>query len=238
MEITEKNNGYFLGYKDNETAIFIDEKNYKEKFQQYINDPDNPKWEKIANAGREYTMNNLTNDQATNELVKIRQYLSPIFFPKKPEIIDPISPFFFDDNKKINCLFSSLNLLKMVLPEMLSYNSIYILFSNFLNELKFSNNWIIHYIFWEMNLLKKIGFDMNLPSNYVARSYNKMITVNIDNENINVPSFMVDKKFDNIDTKSIYYALTFIGKFLKKNILTPNNLNYPISRIKLENYFR
>ncbi|HJO77161.1 MAG TPA: hypothetical protein QF874_00785, partial [Pelagibacteraceae bacterium] len=89
-------------------------------------------------------------------------------------------------------------------------------------------------------LLKKIGFDMNLPSNYVARSYNekKMITVNIDNENINIPSFMVDKKFDNIDTKSIYYALTFIGKFLKKNILSPNNLNYPISRIKLENYFR
>ena len=123
---------------------------------------------------------------------------------------------------------------------MLSYNSIYILFSNFLNELKFSNNWIVHYIFWEMNLLKKIGFDMNLPSNYVARSYNKkkMITVNIDNENINIPSFMVDKNFDNIDTKSIYYALTFIGKFLKKNILTPNNLNYPISRIKLENYFR
>ena len=91
----------------------------------------------------------------------------------KIEIIDPISPFFFDDNKKINCLFSSLNLLKTVLPEMLSYNSIYILFSNFLNELKFSNNWIIHYIFWEMNLLKKIGYDMNLPSNYVNRPCNK-----------------------------------------------------------------
>ena len=158
----------------------------------------------------------------------------------KIEIIDPISPFFFDDNKKINCLFSSLNLLKTVLPEMLSYNSIYILFSNFLNELKFSKNWIVHYIFWEMNLLKKIGFDMNLSSNYVSRSNNKkkMITVNIDNENINVPSFMVDKNLDNIDTKSIYYALTFIGKFLNKNILMPNNLNYPISRIKLENYFR
>jgi DNA repair protein RecO (recombination protein O) len=158
----------------------------------------------------------------------------------KIEIIDPISPFFFDDNKKINCLFSSLNLLKTLLPEMLSYNSIYISFSNFLSELKFSNNWIVHYIFWEMNLLKKIGFDMNLQTNYVTTSYNKkkMITVNIDNENIKVPIFMVDKKFDNIDTKLIYCALTFIGKFLKKNILTPNNLNYPISRIKLENYFR
>ncbi len=81
---------------------------------------------------------------------------------------------------------------------------------------------------------------MNLPSNYLTRSHNKkkMITVNIDNENLNVPCFMVNKKFNKIDTRSIYYALTFIGKFLKKNILTPNNLNYPISRIKLENYFR
>ena len=71
MEITKKNDGYFLGYKDNETAIFIDEKNYKEKFQQYINDPDNPKWEKIANAGREYTMNNLTNNNAVSSLVEL-----------------------------------------------------------------------------------------------------------------------------------------------------------------------
>ena len=158
----------------------------------------------------------------------------------KIEIIDAISPFFFDDNKKLNCLFSSLNLLKTVLPELLSYNSIYVLFSNFLNELKFSNNWIIHYIFWEMNLLREIGFDMNLASNSVSETYSKknMITVNINNEKTNIPSFMVKKKFENIDTKSIYCALKFIGKFLEKNILIPNNLNYPISRKKLESCFR
>ena len=71
MEITEKNNGYFLGYKDNETSVFINEKNYQTKLEEFISDPDNPKWEEIADAGREYTMNNLTNDQATNELVKL-----------------------------------------------------------------------------------------------------------------------------------------------------------------------
>ena len=71
MEITKKNDGYFLGYKDNETSIFINEKNYKEKFQQYLSDPDNPKWEQIANAGREYTMNNLTNDHAVSSLVEL-----------------------------------------------------------------------------------------------------------------------------------------------------------------------
>jgi len=158
----------------------------------------------------------------------------------KIEIIDAISPFFFDDNKKLNCIFSSLNLLKTVLPELLSYNSIYVLFSNFLNELKFSNHWIIHYIFWEMNLLKEIGFDMNLTSNSVSKTYSgkDKITVNIDSEKINIPSFMVEKKFKNIDTKSIYCALKFIGRFLEKNILIPNNLNYPMSRKNLENFFR
>ena len=158
----------------------------------------------------------------------------------KIEIIDAISPFFFEDNKKLNCLFSSLNILKMVLPELLSYNSIYVLFSNFLNELKFNNNWIIHYIFWEINLLREIGFDMNLISNSVSNTYSEknMITVNIDNEKINIPFFLVKKNFENVDTKSIYYALKFIGKFLEKKILIPNNLNYPISRKNLENCFR
>ncbi|MBC8250103.1 MAG: glycosyltransferase family 1 protein [Candidatus Nitrosopelagicus sp.] len=75
MEITKKNDGYFLGYKNNETAIFIDEKNYKDKFEQYISDPNNPKWEEIANAGREYTMKYLTNDTATDELAKLMHEL-------------------------------------------------------------------------------------------------------------------------------------------------------------------
>ena len=158
----------------------------------------------------------------------------------KIEIIEAISPFFFHDNKKLNCLFSSLNLLRTVLPELLSYNSIYVLFSNFLYELKFNNNWIVHYIFWEMNLLREIGFDMNLSSYFVSkRNLEKnMITINIDNEKINIPCFMVEKSFENIDTKTIYCALKLIGKFLEKNILIPNNLNYPTSRKNLENFFR
>ena len=62
----------------------------------------------------------------------------------KIEIIEAISPHFFEDNKKLNCLFLSLNLLKTVLPESQNSNSIYILYSNFLNELKFNNDWIVH----------------------------------------------------------------------------------------------
>lgn len=158
----------------------------------------------------------------------------------KIEIINAISPFFFDDNKKLNCLFSSLDLLKTTLPELLSHNTIYVLFSNFLNELMFNNNWIVHYIFWEINFLKEIGFDMNLKSNLISKNYTKtnMKTVLIDSEKINIPSFMIEHKFENIDTRSIYNALRLIGKFLEKNILIPNNLNYPMPRKNLENFFK
>ena len=76
MEITEKNNGYFLGYKDNETSVFINEKNYQTKLEEFISDPDNPRWEQIANAGREYTMNNLTNDKAVSSLVELMKELT------------------------------------------------------------------------------------------------------------------------------------------------------------------
>ena len=154
--------------------------------------------------------------------------------------MEVISPFFFEDNKRINCLFSSINLLKILLPELQNYSSIYYLFSNFLNELKFNKNWIVHYIFWEMSLLKEIGFDLNLMSSLVsdANTNKKMTTVLIDKEKINIPFFLVEKNFENIDTKSIYSALKFIGKFIEKKTLIPNNLNHPASRKKLESYFK
>ncbi len=75
MEITEKNNGKYLGYKDNETAIFINEKNFKNKFEDYLSDPKNPKWEEIANAGKNYTISELNNDKAVESLIQIMDEL-------------------------------------------------------------------------------------------------------------------------------------------------------------------
>ena len=76
MEITEKNKGELIGYKDGETAIFINKNNYQEKFQEYLNDIDNPKWSKIADAGRDHALNNFTNDKAVSSLIDLMQELS------------------------------------------------------------------------------------------------------------------------------------------------------------------
>ena len=71
MEITGENKGDYLGYVDGETGIFINEDNYEQKFERFLNDPENSKWEKIANAGRNYALENFNNDKAANSLVDL-----------------------------------------------------------------------------------------------------------------------------------------------------------------------
>ena len=71
MEVTDTNYAKDLGFTDNETAIFINEKNYQSKFEEYLSDVNNKKWEEIADSGRKYVLNELTNDHAVNDLVEL-----------------------------------------------------------------------------------------------------------------------------------------------------------------------
>ncbi len=51
-------------------------KNYEKKLSEFISDPKNTKWSEIAENGRKYTMNNLTNDQASDSLVELfKEYI-------------------------------------------------------------------------------------------------------------------------------------------------------------------
>jgi len=76
MEITEENRGNYLGFIDDETAVFIDKENYREKFKEFLTDTENPKWEKIANAGREFAFKNFNNDKAVESLIGIFQKMN------------------------------------------------------------------------------------------------------------------------------------------------------------------
>ena len=71
MEITERNHGAYLGYEDGKSAIFINESNYSEKFQEYLDSQNDPKWERIAREGRRHTLENLSNDNGVAKLVSI-----------------------------------------------------------------------------------------------------------------------------------------------------------------------
>lgn len=74
MEFSKKNlDAEILGFRDYENAIFINEDNYKQKFEEFFSSPDDSKWEKIANKGREHSMNKLNNDKAVELLIDIME---------------------------------------------------------------------------------------------------------------------------------------------------------------------
>ena len=81
------------------------------------------------------------------------------------ELINPISPFFFDDKKRSVCILSATSILKILLPERQINKKIYNSFENMLFNLK-SDNWIKLYINWELSLIKELGFETNLKANY------------------------------------------------------------------------
>lgn len=72
MEITNFNRGKeILEYVDGKSAIFIDKNNYKEKFEEYLSDTDNPKWKRIADAGRKLALEKYNNDRGADSLVDL-----------------------------------------------------------------------------------------------------------------------------------------------------------------------
>lgn len=71
MEVTDRNQAATFGYQDEKTAVFINSSNYKNKFQEYLDSTMDNKWRSIADAGRKYTMENLTNDKAADKVYRL-----------------------------------------------------------------------------------------------------------------------------------------------------------------------
>ena len=155
------------------------------------------------------------------------------------EIIEPISPLFFDNILKMSIITSSVNLLHILTPELQKNEKVFYLLSNLFDHLKKKDeNIILQYIFWELDLLKEIGFDLNLTTEKLNIDNNELVEIYLDNEKLKIPFFLIDRNKDKINKESIFNSLTFIGEYLNKKILKPNSLIYPKTRISLQNLFR
>ena len=88
----------------------------------------------------------------------------------KTELVEAISPKYFNDKKKTTALLSSSAILNLLLPESQPYKKLYTSFDRLLKDFD-KDYWIIDYIYWELILLKELGFDpyleqfFNRPSN-------------------------------------------------------------------------
>jgi len=151
------------------------------------------------------------------------------------ELIKPVSPFFFDDKKRSICILSASTILKILLPERQINKKIYFSFEQFLNKLS-NENWIKFYIFWELSLVKELGFDINLKD-YANHLNFKNGSVLINDRSFKIPKLIigeVDKKISNNDIKE---ALIFNKNLLMENFIFPNKIRFPLSRSILERYF-
>lgn len=154
----------------------------------------------------------------------------------KIEIYKAYSPIYFDEKKKLNCIMSAMNLIKLLTAELQSNIKIYDSINEFYLILS-ENQWLKKYIFWELKLLSLLGFNIDFE-----KIVNKKI---IDNKTLYiaesstekkiVPNFLIDKKDTKIDLNILLDGLKLVGDYMDKTVLKPNNLNFPISRKQFVN---
>ena len=157
----------------------------------------------------------------------------------KIEIEEIITPLFFDDKKKLSCIVSSMNLIKLLTADNQSNINIYNLIGDFYNFLE-NNNWINKLIFWELELLKLIGYDLELKNIVNEEFFNdkKLYFVSNKSEKKYVPNFLVEKDYNVLDFNQISNGLKLISDYLDKSILQPNNISHPKSRIDFINLIK
>ena len=150
----------------------------------------------------------------------------------KIEIIDAFSPLYFDHNQKLSSITSAMNLVKILTAESQENTKIYHIIKDLFKILK-DNDWLKKYIFWELELLKLVGYDLELENLVKKKIENNEVVYYADslNEKKYVPNFLIDKDINVSDIKILLTGLKLVGDYLEKSILKPNNLNYPSSRM-------
>ena len=157
----------------------------------------------------------------------------------KTELIKPISPLYFNDRKRTSALVSLCSILNILLPESQPNRKIYDSFEKFISSIKL-DNWIILYIFFELNLIKELGFDPNLIAfEDKVSNWSDIQRVKIDNHVFEIPGYLILKKPpQEISNDLIKKSLYFTRNIIQNKFFNTNNIIFPQSRVQLENYFR
>ena len=154
----------------------------------------------------------------------------------KVEIQQALSPMYFDNQKKLSCITSAMNLIKILTAENQKNINIYELIKDFYLLLD-KDNWIKRYIFWELELFRILGYDLelkNLVDKEVVGDKLQYISKSNTNKKI-IPNFLIEKNEEPVDLTNLKKGLSLIGDYLEKTILRPNNLSQPISRLNFIN---
>ena len=157
----------------------------------------------------------------------------------KVEILNALTPIFFDNKKKLMCITSAMNLIKLLTVDSQVNTKIYTLIDIFFKILS-SRNWIKNYIFWELELLKFVGYDLNINQIVYKEVVNNKIKyyVKSNTEKKFVPNFLVDNDQEDLNNEDLLKGLKLVGDYLEKHILIPNNISFPTTRLDFVNILK
>jgi DNA repair protein RecO (recombination protein O) len=157
----------------------------------------------------------------------------------KIEILKALTPLYFDENKKLSCISSAMNLIKILTAEAQSNKEIFFLIDKFF-EILTSQNWLLEYIFWELELLKLLGYDLELKNMAQKEIIDEKVNyfVKSSTEKKIVPNFLIDENYQNVDLTNLLNGLKLVSDYLEKTILKPNNINLPSSRVHFVNLLK
>ncbi len=155
----------------------------------------------------------------------------------KTELIKPISPLFFNDKERTSALISICSIMNILLPDSQPNNNIYKSFDRLINSINFEN-WIILYIFFELSLIKDLGYDPNLEK-FKSDGFNSELRkIKIEMYTYEVPEYLISRRIpDKLTSCIIRKSLYFTRSLIQNKFFIPNNLKFPNSRIILESYF-
>jgi len=154
----------------------------------------------------------------------------------KIEIQQALSPIYFDNPQKLSCIISAMQLVRLLTADSQSNKNIYTLINKFYLILE-KENWIKEYIFWELELFKLVGYDLELKKlvdkKIIGNEFQYVSKSSIEKKVI--PNFLIDKNDDEVDLINLQKGLKLVGDYLEKTILKPNNLSQPKSRLEFIN---
>ena len=155
----------------------------------------------------------------------------------KTELVRPITPLYFDDKERTSALISICSILNLLLPDSQPNKTIYKSYEEFLNSINYEN-WIILYIFLELNLIKTLGYDPNLEKYNNNGTDIEIKKIKIDTFTYDVPNYLIQRRVPSKFSKDlIKRSLYFTRNIIQNRFFIPNNLPFPKARILLENYY-
>ena len=147
----------------------------------------------------------------------------------KVEIDEIKTPVYLENKKKLFCIIYCMNLIKILTVENENNVEIYNLLENLFKIIEL-DNWLVEFLYLELNILKSVGYDINFKDYVVDKSINGQTKYIVDSSQKIIPNFLIDKNISPENLKDIYSGFSIVGDFLDKTIIKPNNKNYPSSR--------